>query len=57
MIVNVTAYPYAVQYGHIEIPDGVEDIRQYIVDNWIDIVFGEPELDHEGIDFEAEVEE
>ncbi len=53
MMVYVTAYPYAVQYGRIDVPDDVEDIREYVSDNWDDIDFGDPELDYVGCDFEV----
>lgn len=53
MMVCVTAYPYAVQYGKIDVPDDVEDIKEYISDYWDDIDFDEPELDYEGCSFDV----
>ena len=54
--VTVTAYPYATQYGKIEIPEGVEDIRSYVSEHWDEIKFNEPDLDYAGADFEVEEE-
>ena len=53
---KITAYPYAIQYGTIEVPDSVpeEEIRHYIEGNWGEIKFGEPELDYSGTDFDKE---
>ena len=53
MMVEVAAYPYVTQYGKIDVPDNVEDIKEYISDNWDDIDFDEPELDYEGCAFDA----
>jgi hypothetical protein len=53
---EVVAYPYAVQYGAINIPDTVkpEDVKNYIEGNWGDIKFEEQtNLDYAGIDFEV----
>lgn len=52
----ITAFPYATQYGRLEIPDGVEDAKSYIEDHWDEIQFGEPELDYCGTDFDYETE-
>ena len=52
----ITAYPYACQYGRLEIPDDVEDVKEYIEDHWDDIKFEEPELDYCGTDFDYETE-
>lgn len=54
--VSVEAYPYAYQYGEIEIPDYIEedDYRNYIVKNWNNIEFGEVSLDYCGTDFDYE---
>lgn len=54
---SVVAYPYAKQYGMIEIPDNVpeEEIDSYIETYWEKIKFEEPELDYAGTDFEREV--
>ena len=52
----VIAYPYAVQYGTIEVPDDIDDevIREYIEENWDDIEFNKPELDYDGIDYDID---
>lgn len=52
----ITAYPYATQYGHIEVPDEVDNPWDYIEDHWDEIDFDEPELDYCGTDFEYEEE-
>ena len=57
--IGVTAYPYAVQYGKIRVPEDValgseEEIKNYIRDNFNDIVFESPELDYAGTDFDIE---
>lgn len=55
----VTAYPYAVQTGHIFIPNNLnagEDIKEYLQDNWDKITFSKPNLDYCGTDFEWEEE-
>lgn len=47
----ITAYPFAMQYGRIDIPDDItdpEEARTYIINNWDDIDFDEPDLDYEG---------
>lgn len=59
--VSVIAYPYATQYGTIEVPatlDG-DELKQYIDCHWDDIVFGEPDLDYDwaGYDICDEEEE
>lgn len=53
---SIVAYPYAKQYGTIEVPDYIpkEDIDTYIEDCWNEIKFEEPELDYHGTDFERE---
>ena len=50
----ITAYPYAVQTGYIDIPDHIkeEDQRQYVLDHFDEIEFGEPDLDYVGTDLE-----
>ena len=56
MKVSVTGYPYATAYGSIEIPDGVEDIREYIENHFDEVDFGSPEtwdFDFCGTDYEA----
>lgn len=57
--VSVTAYPYAVQYGELDIPKGLsqEKTEEYIRDHWNEIRFGDPELDYCGTDFEFDDEE
>lgn len=52
---EVVAYPYAVQYGTVNVPDTVkpEDVDDYITEHWNDIKFGEANLDYAGTDFEA----
>lgn len=56
---KITAYPYAVQHGTIEVPDNVpeEEIDSYIETYWEKIKFEEPELDYAGTDFEREKEQ
>ena len=50
----VTAYPYATQFGKIEIPDDIDDkdVRDYLSEHFDEIKFEEPELDYCGCDFE-----
>lgn len=53
---EVVAYPYAVQYGTINMPDTVEpeDVDDYITEHWGDVEFEKPaDLDYAGTDFEA----
>ena len=50
---TVTTYPYATVWGEIDIPDDIEDVRQYVYDHWDEIKFGEPDLDYAGTDFEV----
>ena len=52
----ITAFPYATQYGRLEIPDDVEDVNEYIRLHWDEIKFDEPELDYCGTDFDYETE-
>lgn len=52
----ITAFPYATQYGRLEIPDDVEEVKEYIKDHWNEIQFEEPELDYCGTDFDYETE-
>ena len=52
----ITAFPYATQYGKLEIPDDVDEVKEYIKDHWDDIQFDEPELDYCGTDFDYETE-
>lgn len=51
MKIDVTAYPYTVTYGTIEVPDDTEDIHQYIAEHFDEINFGSPDLDYCGTDF------
>lgn len=53
---SIVAYPYAKQYGTIEVPDNVpeEEIDSYIETYWEKIKFEEPELGYAGTDFERE---
>lgn len=52
--IEICAYPYAVQFGKINIPNEVpkEEYKNYIINHWNDIKFGDPELDYENTDFE-----
>lgn len=55
--INVTSFPFATQWGSVEVPEYLKDpmeIRDYIVEHWDDIKFGEPDLDYCGADFEIE---
>lgn len=53
-IIYVTAYPYATQDGKIAVPKGLSaaEIKKYILNNWDDIKFTQPELDYGGTDFD-----
>lgn len=52
--VFITAYPYAVQHGTIEVPDNIteDEMKDYIRDHFDDIPFDEPDLDYCGTDFD-----
>ena len=53
--VNVTALPYAVQEGTIQVPMnivGEEDVKQYILEHWDEVSLGEVDLDYKGADFD-----
>lgn len=54
----ITAYPDAIQYGHIDIPDG-EDAFKYIGDHFSEIEFEKPMLTYDmfEIQYEPECEE
>lgn len=57
---KITAYPYAIQHGVVNVPDNVpeEDIDDYLTEHWGDIKFDEPDLDYAGTDFDkAQVKE
>lgn len=51
---KITAYPYAIQHGTVDVPDSVpaEDIDDYLTEHWSDIKFDEPDLDYAGTDFD-----
>ena len=53
---NVTAYPYAVMYGTIEVPANVPDneLDAYVCEHFNEVKFGEPQLDFAGTDFDIE---
>ena len=55
---NITALPYAVQYGTIKVPDNLDEscYTEYINDHWDDIEFEPPDLDYCGTDFEIDEE-
>ena len=55
--VTVVAYPYAWQYGELNIPDNIKDRQKYVIDHWDEIKFGEPEFDYAGTDFDIEEDE
>lgn len=50
----ITAYPYASQTGTIEVPEDLQsdEIEKYIINNWGDIKFNNPDLDYGGTDFD-----
>lgn len=54
--VGVVAYPYARQYGEIQVPEGLseEEKTEYIKEHWDEIKFGEPDLDYCGTDFDID---
>jgi len=54
MKATIRAYPYAIQYGVLEMPDDIEeDMRdEYINEHWNEIKFDEPELDYADTDME-----
>lgn len=58
----VTAHPYVVQYGTIDVPENVpandyEKLADYIDEHWNEIEFSEPDLDYADTDFEIDKEE
>ena len=59
MVIYVTAFPYAIQNGTVEVPDDIpkEDIRDYLEDHWDDIMFDSPDLDYSGTDFVLDYDE
>lgn len=54
MKAHITTFPYAIQYGVLEMPDNIEEDKreEYIVEHWDDIEFGEPDLDYAGTDMD-----
>lgn len=50
--VTITFYPYAVQYGTIEVDEGVNIDDEYINEHFNEIKLEKPELDYVGTDFE-----
>ena len=52
--VNVTAYPYAVQYGTIEVPEELtlDELEDYVSEHFDEVDFDAPELDYQGTDLE-----
>lgn len=54
MKVRVIAYPYARQEGTIEVPNGVENLEEYVSEHFDEVRFGKVELDYKGTDFDVE---
>lgn len=57
--VYVTAYPFAIQGGTIQVPNditGYKEVAAYIDEHWSEIDFNPPELDYGGTDFDFEEE-
>lgn len=54
MKAKIRAYPYAIQYGTLEMPDNIEeDMREeYVIEHWNEIKFNEPELDYADTDMD-----
>lgn len=54
---SVTAYPYATQFGTIEVPADVdeENVRDWIEEHFDEIDFSSPELDYCGTDFDVDI--
>ena len=50
--IYVTAYPFVRQYGKIEVPEAVEDIREYVEDHYDSIQFGDCDIDHDDATFD-----
>lgn len=51
----ITAYPYAVQYGSLIVPDELSNpvaIKEYVEEHFNEIVFGEPVLSYRDTDFD-----
>lgn len=59
--INVTMYPYAVQYGTIKVPNDFDEsdeskIKDYITEHFTEIEFEDAELDYCGTDFDYTIE-
>ena len=55
--ISITAFPYVVQNGTIEVPDDLKDndeIIEYIIDNWDYVSFDSPDFDYCGCDFDID---
>lgn len=54
----ITAYPYATQFGRLDIPEEIADdkdaVSDYIKDHFDEVYFSEPELSYWDADFEFE---
>ena len=53
---TITAFPYATQYGTLEIPDDLPEnrFRDYVNEHFGEIKFGAPDLDYAGTELEIE---
>ncbi len=51
---SITATPYAVQYGTLNVPDDLseKEYKDYVNKHFDEIKFGETELDYVGTDLE-----
>ena len=57
--IRVKAYPYASTEGTIQVPSNLtnqKEIEEYVTLHFDDIVFGEPQLDYKGTDFDIYTE-
>ena len=55
----VTAYPFTVREGYIDVPDEITDsgkIKSYITAHWDEITFCQPDFDYRGTDFDISVD-
>lgn len=52
----ITAYPYAVTYGELIVPDDLpeDEYQEYTNEHFNDVSFGAPDLDYCGTDFDVE---
>lgn len=54
----IKAYPYATQFGSIDVPDEIADnmdaVFYYINDHFDEVSFSKPILNYSGTDFEFE---